>query len=83
MIANDTALLYTSRGRFVEYDVFVAEMPRYLRRAFIEQGDLMAGRWETYLYQLLERPAPLRTARVDGADVVAGHLLETLDRLKA
>ena len=27
-IANDTALLYTSRGHFIEYDVFVAEMPR-------------------------------------------------------
>ena len=27
-VANGTPLLYTSRGRFVEYDVFVAEMPR-------------------------------------------------------
>ena len=38
-IANDTALLYTSRGRFVEYDVLVSEMPRFLRAQFIEQED--------------------------------------------
>ena len=30
-IANGTALLYTSRGRFAEYDVLIREMPRYLR----------------------------------------------------
>src|SRR5262249_53161443 len=30
-ITNDTALLYTSRGRFPEYDVFVREMPSLLR----------------------------------------------------
>ena len=30
-VANDTALLYTSRGDFIEYDVFVAEMPRVLQ----------------------------------------------------
>ena len=43
-IANDTALLYTSRGHFVEYDVLVAEMPRWLRCGFIAQDDLRAGR---------------------------------------
>ena len=40
-----TALLYTSRGRFVEYDVFVEEMPRVLRCRYISQEDLLAGRW--------------------------------------
>ncbi len=35
-IANETAILYTSRGQFVEYEVLVAEMPRYLRCSFIE-----------------------------------------------
>ncbi|MCU1382142.1 MAG: hypothetical protein JWL71_839, partial [Acidobacteria bacterium] len=33
-VANGTALLYTSRGRFAEYDVFVAQMPRFLRCRF-------------------------------------------------
>jgi hypothetical protein len=31
-IANDTAILYTSRGHFPEYDVLVAEMPKYVRQ---------------------------------------------------
>ena len=34
-VANGTPLLYTSRGRFVEYDVFVAEMPRVLRCRYL------------------------------------------------
>ena len=43
-IANDTALLYTSRGHFVEYDVLVREMPRYLRAEFIEQRRFAGGK---------------------------------------
>ena len=42
-LANDTAMLYTSRGRFVEYDVMVAEMPRFLRCALHRAG-VVAGR---------------------------------------
>ena len=38
-IANGAALLYTSRGHFVEHDVFVSEMPRVLRCRFIDQQD--------------------------------------------
>jgi L-arabinokinase len=34
-IANDTAVVYTSRGRFAEYDVLVREMPKYLRCAYL------------------------------------------------
>ena len=30
-LANDTALLYTDRGRFIEYDVLVAAMRRSRR----------------------------------------------------
>ena len=43
-IANDTAILYTSRGHFPEYDVLVEEMPKYMRSAFISQDDLFAGK---------------------------------------
>ena len=42
-VANDTALVYTSRGHFVEYDVLVREMPRWLRCGFISNED-SAGR---------------------------------------
>ena len=43
--ANDTALLYTSRGPFAEYDIMLAEMPRMLRCRYLAQQDLVAGNW--------------------------------------
>jgi len=74
-IANDTALLYASRGRFIEYDVFVAEMPRWLRCRFIAQKDLLAGDWAGAISALLAQPDPPDRARVDGAEVAAGVIL--------
>ena len=74
-VANDTALLYTSRGDFIEYDVFVAEMPRVLRAGFIDHDDLFAGRWAPHLDALLAQPAPPERPAVDGAAVAAERLL--------
>ena len=70
-VANGTPLLYTSRGQFVEYDVFVAEMPRLLSCRFMPQDDLRQGRWRAHIEALLAHPAPPQRARVDGADVAA------------
>jgi L-arabinokinase len=75
-VANDTALLYTSRGNFAEYDVFVQEMPRYLRCRHIAQTDFFAGRWESAIDALLQQRKPLARARVDGADVAADEILD-------
>ena len=61
-IANDTALLYTSRGDFREYPVLVEAMPKYLRCAFIEQDELLSGNWQPHLDRLLAQPAPKDTA---------------------
>lgn len=69
--ANGTAMLYTSRGRFVEFDVLVREMPRYLRCEFLPQADLLAGRWRAALDRLLAQPAPPEKPRTDGAAVAA------------
>jgi L-arabinokinase len=77
-IANDTAMLYTSRGQFVEYDVMVEEMPRYLRSAFISNDDLAAGRWAPALERLFAQPALPERPRTDGADLVARRILEYL-----
>jgi hypothetical protein len=74
-VANDTALLYTSRGHFSEYDVFVAEMPRWLRCRFIAQEDLLAGRWTGAISALLAQPAPPEHARVDGAGIATAIIL--------
>jgi hypothetical protein len=76
-VANETALLYTSRGHFVEYDVLVREMPRWLRCGFISNESLLAGDWQDALDRVLALPAPPEEADVDGAaraaTVVAGH----------
>jgi hypothetical protein len=75
--ANGTAMLYTSRGHFVEYEVLVREMPAFIRCRFIPQGDLFAGNWRPYLDALLgqEKPPP---ANVEGASVVADAILRWL-----
>lgn len=75
-IANHTPMLYTSRGPFAEYDVFVAEMPEILRCRFIPQDDLRAGRWRAHIDALLAQPDPPERARIDGADVAAELILK-------
>ncbi|MBK5296061.1 MAG: hypothetical protein JJE40_02815 [Vicinamibacteria bacterium] len=66
-VANDTAIVYTSRGHFVEYDVLVREMPRWLRCGFISNDDLLAGRWQRALDETLALPTPPERIDVDGA----------------
>jgi hypothetical protein len=73
-VANDTAVLYTSRGHFVEYDVLVAAMPRFLRCAFIDHPDLFSGNWRTHLDRLLAQPDPPEHPATNGATVAADHL---------
>lgn len=77
-IANGAAMLYTSRGRFREYDVFVAEMARYLQCRFIDQQDLFAGRWRHAIEPLLASPPPPERAATNGADIAAAWLLDLL-----
>jgi UDP:flavonoid glycosyltransferase YjiC (YdhE family) len=74
-IANDTALLYTSRGDFREYQVLVDGMQDSLRCAFIDHPDLFDGNWAPHLDALLAQPAR-PTPRTDGADVAADILLD-------
>jgi hypothetical protein len=73
-IAAGTPMLYTSRGTFREYDVLVAECPRYLRCRFIAQADLFGGRWRASLDALLAQPAAPESMPIDGADVAAALL---------
>jgi len=83
-IANDAAMLYTSRGHFAEYDVLVREMPRYLRCEFISNEALIAGRWLEHLETLHAAPPPPVRPRTDGADVIAEMLDDRLaNRRKA
>jgi hypothetical protein len=70
-IANETAMLYTSRGSFAEYDVLVREMPRYLRCGFIGHDDLFAGHWRASLDRLAAGPVPPERPATDGALIAA------------
>ena len=77
-VANNTALLYTSRGRMIEYDVFVDEMPRLLRCRYIPQDALLAGAWADHVDALVAQPPAPTTPAVDGAEIAAEEILRTL-----
>jgi L-arabinokinase len=77
-LANDTALLYTSRGDFIEYQVLVDAMPRFLRAAYIDQADVFGGRWHAHLDRLLAQPAPPERPATNGAAIAADLLLQRL-----
>jgi L-arabinokinase len=79
-IANDSAVLYTPRGHFPEYDILVEEMPKYLRSALINHEDLLAGKWEGSLDKLLAQPKPKKKPETNGAEVAADILLKALDK---
>jgi L-arabinokinase len=79
-IANDAAILYTSRGHFPEYEVLVEEMPKYLRTAFISHDDLFNAKWESHIDKLLAQPKPKKKPDTNGADVAADILLKALDK---
>jgi hypothetical protein len=73
-IANDTAMVYTPRGRFAEYPVMVREMPRYLRCAPLDNASLLAGRWRDALDRAVAAPPPAERPRTDGAAVIAERM---------
>lgn len=75
-IANETAIVYTSRGPFAEYDVLVAQMPRFLRCAYVDQTDLRAGRWHDALEAAVSAASPPERPRTDGAAVLADRILD-------
>jgi L-arabinokinase len=70
-IANDTAMLYTSRGDFREYPVLVKEMPKYLRCEYLEQEALFSGNWQTALDRVLAQPSPPVKPATNGAQIAA------------
>ena len=79
-IANETALLYTSRGVFAENEVLVGGMTPFLRSRFIDQDDLRNAEWEPAIRELLASAMPADHMRVDGAGVAASAILALAGR---
>jgi L-arabinokinase len=77
-VANGTAMLYTSRGRFPEYDVMVRELPRVLRSGFIAQDALFAGRWRDALDAVHSAPPPPEKPPTNGAELAAERIVAML-----
>jgi L-arabinokinase len=73
-VANGAAVLYTSRGRFREYDLMVEQMPRVLRCRYLDQDALFAGQWRDALAALMQQPTPPETWATNGADIAAEHI---------
>lgn len=77
-VANQVAMLYTTRGRFIEQDLFIREMPAHVRCRYIAPDDVRAGRWDDGVRQLLSQPAPARRMYAEGADAAARRLVAVL-----
>jgi L-arabinokinase len=78
-IANGTPMLYTSRGRFAEYERLVEGIRAHLPHAFINNDDLRAGCWEAALERIFSEPRRAPTADVSGAECAADVLLAVLE----
>jgi L-arabinokinase len=75
-LANGAGILYTSRGRFREYDVLVDAMPRFLRCGYVDHDALFGGRWRAALDQVLSQPMPQARPATNGAGAIAGMILQ-------
>jgi L-arabinokinase len=78
-LANDAAVVYTSRGRFAEYPIMVTAMPRFLRCAEISHDDLFAGRWLDALNRAIGAAPPPTRPATNGAEVIADMIVGALD----
>jgi L-arabinokinase len=74
-IGARTRMLYTERGDFPEYPILVAEMARWLPSRHISNADLLAGRLEPALREVLAAPFP-PVPDMGGAERAARRLLE-------
>jgi hypothetical protein len=77
-IANRTAMIYTSRGRFAEYPCLVEGVQRYLAHAFISNDDLYAGHWEAALETIFSQARREVAVATNGAEVAAEILEQHL-----
>ena len=79
-IAAGTAMLYTSRGEFREYDLLVRELPALRAEPVHQPGrSVREDAGATRSTELMAQPAPPMRMATDGADVVARLLRGLVD----
>jgi L-arabinokinase len=74
-LANGTAIIYTSRGRFAEYECLVDSIKMHLPHTYISNEDLRAARWSTALENVFAQPPRTPDVDISGASVAADVLL--------
>ena len=77
-LANERAIVYTSRGRFAEYYALVTAINQLLRNAYLSHEDLLAGRWLAALNAAHLASAPADRPPTNGADVIADMIVDRL-----
>lgn len=78
-IANGTPMIYTSRGRFAEYECLVEGIRAHLPHAFIDNDALRAGRWHEALERIFSETRRVPSVDVGGAERAADLLLAVLE----
>lgn len=73
-IGAGTAIVYTERGDFPEYEILVGAIQRWLPSAYVSNADLLAGRLREPIETALRVPLP-EPPRRDGAAVAAERIL--------
>jgi len=73
-IANDTAVLYVSRGAFREQALLVQALSRFARAFEIDQEALLRGDWGPFLERALTQACPSEHLQVDDGTQAARRL---------
>jgi len=78
-IANETPLLAASRKDFPESEIFSKQLGSFIPFLTIEKEELVDGKWEEGLEELLEMKGDFRKLPVHGAEVAAQIILKALN----
>lgn len=78
-VAAGTPFLYTSRGRFAEYEILCREMRRYIPVRFITNEQLYSGDFLEDLELLLSSHPKLESLKLDGAKQAATLIFTLLN----
>ena len=80
-IANQTAVLYTSRGNFREQPLLIKGLKRYSRCSEIENERFLHGDWQDALTKVLEQTQPKEKIATNGSEVAAHILITFLEEI--